>query len=206
MAELAQLIKAGNDAGFIVQSSITGVAVNFTLEALSKMDFWCGNNTIHEENPEYHKIGCCFTHVVGLPRHPATQKEMPLTPYQVDFVKAVFKAVTNPGDVSEDEWARLHHAFHVLKGRQMGFTEIVLRVIQFFCFNRYAGQNVGIIAATNGSLANKDLRRFYRLFHNIPGMITGPPTAPSMECSPMVNLHRYSWLGSSFVVASMTSI
>jgi len=60
--------------------------------------------------------------------------------------------------------------FHILKGRQMGFTEIVLRLIQYFCFNRYAGRNVGIIAATSGELARKDLRRFYRLFVNIPSV------------------------------------
>jgi len=53
----------------------------------------------------------------------------------------------------------------------MGFTEIVLRFIQFFSFNRYAGQNVGIIAATNGKLADKDLRRLARLYKNIPTMV-----------------------------------
>ena len=106
-------------------------------------------------------------HVAGLPRHPATKEEMIPTPYQLEFVEAVIKAVTNPGSMSEKDWKRLHHMFHILKGRQMGFTEIVLRVIFHFCFSRYAGSNVGIIAATNGKLANKDLRRFYRLFKNI---------------------------------------
>ncbi len=148
---------------------------------IASMPFWCGDNFIHEINQNYKDIGCCLTHTVGLPKHPATQLEMPLTPYQVDFVKQVIKAVTNPGHMSDKEWSRLHHAFHVNKGRQMGFTEIVLRLIQYFCFNRYAGQNVGIIAATNGELAKKDLRRFYRLFANIKGMLTGPLKGRTIE-------------------------
>lgn len=60
---------------------------------------------------------------------------------------------------------------HLNKGRQMGFTEIVLRVILHLCFTRYAGANVGIIAATNGSLAKKDLRRLARLFKSIPQVV-----------------------------------
>jgi hypothetical protein len=151
------------------------------IETLSKLDFWCGDDHKHETNPDYSKDYCCLTHVVGLPRHPATQKEMALTPYQVDFFNQVMKAVSNPGEMSDEDWERYHHAFHVLKGRQMGFTEIVLRVIQFFCFNRYAGQNVGIIAATNGELANKDLRRFYRLFKNIKDVTTGPVKARKLK-------------------------
>ena len=141
---------------------------------IAKMPFWCANETLHLMDPNYKDKGCCLTHTVGLPKHPATQLEMPLTPYQVDFVKIVIQAVTNPGKMSKEDWGRLHHAFHLLKGRQMGFTEIVLRLIQYFCFNRYAGRNVGIIAATNGELAKKDLRRLYRLFANIKSMLKGP--------------------------------
>ena len=141
---------------------------------IAAMPFWCADEMIHLVDPNYTKKGCCLTHTVGLPRHPATQLEMPLTPYQIDFVKIVIKAVTNPGNMPKEDWSRLHHAFHLLKGRQMGFTEIVLRLIQYFCFNRYAGRNVGIIAATNGELAKKDLRRLYRLFANIKDMLKGP--------------------------------
>jgi len=141
------------------------------LKMLSKIDFWCYNDTLHLENPNYHEEGCCLTHMVGLPRHPATKQEMPLTPYQVDFFEQIMKAVAQPKGMSDDDWKRLAHMFHVTKGRQMGFTEIVLRFIQYFCFNRYAGSNIGIIAATNGKLADKDLRRFARLFKRIPKVV-----------------------------------
>ena len=138
------------------------------------MPFWCADETLHLIDPNYKEKGCCLTHTVGLPKHPATQLEMPLTPYQIEFVKIVIKAVTNPGHMTKEEWDRKAHLFHLLKGRQMGFTEIVLRLIQYFCFNRYAGKNVGIIAATNGELAKKDLRRFYRLYANIKFCLKGP--------------------------------
>ena len=100
-----------------------------------------------------------------------TREEMPLTPYQVEFANVIIKTVTKPANTPEPDWKRIEHMFHVLKGRQMGFTEIVLRLIQFFCFSRYAGKNIGIIAATNGKLAEKDLRRFYKLFSNIREVI-----------------------------------
>lgn len=142
------------------------------LKQLEVIDFWCGDDMLHTTDPDYQKTAkCCLTHIVGLPRHPATKLEMPLTPYQVDFFKRIMKAVTKPEDVDPIEWSRLAHMFHINKGRQMGFTEIVLRFIQYFSFNRYAGQNIGIIAATNGKLADKDLRRLARLYKNIPSMV-----------------------------------
>ena len=141
---------------------------------LSRLCFWCGDNTKHKQNPNYHLDYCCFTHVVGLPKHAATGQEMALTPYQVEFTDAIIEATTNPGNMSNDDWLRLHHFFHILKGRQMGFTEIVLRIMQFFCFNRYVGKKVGIMAATSKSLSLGNLRRFYQLFENIPETITGP--------------------------------
>ncbi len=69
----------------------------------------------HKDNPEYHKDFCCTMHVAGLPRHPATKEEMMPTPYQLEFVEAVIAAVTNPGSMSDSDWKRLHHMFHILK-------------------------------------------------------------------------------------------
>ena len=47
-------------------------------EKLSHMEFWCGDTTLHKRNPDYTNTAeCCVTHIVGLPRHPATNEEMP---------------------------------------------------------------------------------------------------------------------------------
>lgn len=149
------------------------------LNQLGKMPFWCNDDSLHIENLNYHDNACCLTHTVGLPTHGATNAEMPLTPYQVEFFNLVFKAVNAPAKkfkrVYNKQVQQLQqkepHLFHVNKGRQMGFTELVLRMIQFFSFNRYAGRNVAIMAATNGSLAKKNLRRLARLFIHIPSII-----------------------------------
>lgn len=173
------LYPSHSDADSVADTELVGS--QGLIKELGTKIFWCGDDHLHLTHPNYSSVGCCVTHIVGLPRHPATQLEMPLTPFQVDTFQQILKAVTNPGSMSDEDWKRLAHMFHILKGRQMGFTEIILRIIQFFCFTRYAGKNVGIIAATNGSLANKDLRRFYRLFHNIPGVTLGPPKAHKVE-------------------------
>lgn len=148
-------------------------------ERLSGLPFYCNNHTLHLDDPNYHQRFCCMTHVVGLPRHPATKEEMPLTPFQIKFINQIIAEITKLGpDASLSQIlakllqkTRLANLFHINKGRQMGFTEIVLRLIQWLCFTRYAGSKVGIIAATNGKLAKKDLRRFYRLFKNIPQVV-----------------------------------
>jgi len=146
---------------------------------LSQLPFWCGNETIHLENPYYHEEFCCETHVTGLPTHPATKEEMPLTPYQVEFVNKILSEITKLGENASLteivkrllDKLRDPNLFHVNKGRQMGFTEIVLRLIKYLCFSRYAGSKIGIIAATNGKLAKKDLRRFSKLFKRIPQVV-----------------------------------
>lgn len=139
-------------------------------EELSKTQFWCGDNKLHKKNPDYqHTAKCCITHIVGLPRHAATNEEMPLTPFQVDLSIKILEGRKKFGDIMDQ--LRKALKLHIKKGRQMGFTEIILRIIQHLCFSRYAGANVGIIAATNGALARKDLRRFARLFKAIPLVI-----------------------------------
>jgi len=178
---LKLLVTSCKEAGFNPSVQSDELTPAELYEKLSKLPMWCYDNFKHETNPDYHLDFCCVTHVVGLPRHPATNMEMPLTPFQVDFIERVIKAVTNPGHMTDEEWKILHHMFHILKGRQMGFTEIVLRLIQFFCFNRYAGRKIGIIAATNGELAKKDLRRFARLFNNIKSITVGKITNRKLE-------------------------
>ena len=154
------------------ETSDTNLTPQQICQRMGSIPFWCGDNSKHETNPDtYHNDFCCTMHVSGLPVHPATKKEMPPTPYQLEFVAAIMKAVTKPQDMDQEDWDRLEHMFHVLKGRQMGFTEIVLRVIFHFCFSRYAGQKVGIIAAVNGKLANKNLKRFMQLFIHIKSVV-----------------------------------
>ena len=176
-ARKTMIMRSKNTSSINSNSNIlTEKSPSELLAILAKMPFYCGDDSLHTKLPDgaYHTQLCCLTHTVGLPIHPATQKEMPLTSFQIEFVNTVITEVTNPegSGISAEEWLRKAHKFHVLKGRQMGFTEITLRLIQFFCFTRYAGQSVGVMAATNGELANRDLRRFADLFRNIPQVVS----------------------------------
>lgn len=138
---------------------------------ISKLSFWCHDDTLHKRDSDYqHTATCCLTHVVGLPRHSKTNEEMPLTPYQVDLANNVIHGREKFGDKT----AQLRKALkiHIKKGRQMGFTEIILRLIQYLCFSRYKGHKVGIIAGNNGSLARKDLHRFSMLFNSIRDVVS----------------------------------
>ena len=142
------------------------------LRALKKLPFWCGHQTIHIEKPDtYQDEFCCLNHVIGLPRHPATNEPMPLTPYQAELFVTIDNAKKPRRGQSAIDAMQDAHKFHINKGRQMGFTEIILRIILYYCLHDYEGANIGIIAATNGSLAKKDLRRFARLFKSIPSIV-----------------------------------
>lgn len=138
---------------------------------LSTLPFCCDDKTLHIRNPDYKETAvCCHTHIIGLPTHPMTGEEMFLTPYQLDLAyKVIHGREKYGGKIAQ---LRKSLKMHIKKGRQMGFTEIVLRLILFFCFSRYAGYNVGIIAATTGTLARKDLRRLARLLKSIPVVVS----------------------------------
>lgn len=162
------LLREAEDIGFIAKPK---PAINISpehetglklCEELRQLPFCCDDETLHIRNPDYQSTArCCHSHIIGLPTHSATGEVMFLTPYQLDFANKVIHGRDNFGNAIEKLRGSLK--MHIKKGRQMGFTEIVLRLILFFCFSRYAGSNIGIIAATNGSLARKDLRRFARL-------------------------------------------
>jgi len=173
MESFQSLLSAAKKAGITKGTTTTPqeLTPQQICQKMANIPFWCGDYTKHLTNDSYYNDFCCTMHVSGLPVHPATKKEMPPTPYQLEFIEAVFQAVTKPESMTQDDWDRLEHMFHILKGRQMGFTEIVLRVIFHFCFSRYTGSKVGIIAAVNGKLANKNLRRFMQLFVHIRSVV-----------------------------------
>ncbi len=166
-AQQVGIIKKAEPATLLNKDEIAGLKL---CEELKNTQFWCGDNKLHKKDPDYqHTAHCCFTHIVGLPRHAATKEEMPLTPYQAELASTVLEGRKNFGNTVQQMRKALK--LHIKKGRQMGFTEIILRIIQYLCFFRYAGSNVAIIAGTKGALARKDLRRFARLFKSIPSVI-----------------------------------
>ena len=94
-----------------------------------------------------------FNDLIGLPRHPSTLEPMELMSYQKEF----FNDIDNTD----------YHKFHVNKSRQIGFTELILRILAYRCFNKYAGGNILIIAGTRELTAKVIMQRFKNLFYNI---------------------------------------
>ncbi len=114
-----------------------------------KLIFYCGN-LLKSEN-------CCLTHLVGLPRHPATMQEMRFMLHQENFVFIMGKP--------------RQRKIHVNKSRQIGYTEIVLRYIQYLCLNKYAGGHVRFITGIRVETAKLLMHRFRRLFDNIRDVV-----------------------------------
>ena len=94
-----------------------------------------------------------FNNLIGLPKHPATFEPMELMNYQKNF----FKTIENTGS----------RKFHVNKARQIGLTELILRILAYRCFNKYKGGNIIIIAGTREQTAKTIMQRFKNLFYNI---------------------------------------
>jgi len=115
---------------------------------LDKLKFYCGKRKREQ---------CCFTHIVGLPKHPFTYQKMSLMPYQTQFFKTI-------------EHSR-YHKFHINKSRQMGMTELILRILQYRAFTKYKGGKIIIIAGTREKTTKKLFQRLRELFRAIPSVI-----------------------------------
>tara|TARA_R110002020_G_scaffold64430_5_gene170989 strand:+ start:5475 stop:6371 length:897 start_codon:yes stop_codon:yes gene_type:complete len=130
-------------------NSAESVSVDDISEIISKLIFFCGN-----VNP---KKDCCFSHIVGLPQHPATLQPMKYMPHQLDLIKQslVDKQVK----------------FHVNKSRQIGLTEICLRIIQYQSFHKYKGGKILIIAGTREKTTRTVMNRLKSMFNTIPSTV-----------------------------------
>ena len=98
-----------------------------------------------------------FNKLIGLPRHPHTREPTQLMQCQINF----FKSINNTD----------YRKFHLNKSRQAGWTECILRILAFRCFNKYAGGKIIIIAGTREKTTKKIITRFRDLFRKIPESI-----------------------------------
>jgi len=118
-------------------------------DEITKLKFFCGQ--INESD------NCCFSHKVGLPQHPATLQPMKYMPHQDDLVKQAF----SPKQLK----------FHVNKSRQIGLTEICLRIIQYQCFHKYKNGRIMIIAGTREKTTKKVMTRLRQMFKPIQSTV-----------------------------------
>ncbi len=113
-----------------------------------------------EKNPSKAKDEFSFLEfsekVIGFPRHPATRKQMPFMQHQLDFANYVLSG---------------NHQKKVLwnKSRQIGASEIVLRVLQYQALSsKFTTKKVLIICGTRIQTCKSMMQRFKLLFNTIP--------------------------------------
>jgi len=95
-----------------------------------------------------------FNEFIGLPPHPNSKLPGPITQAQL----GVFEAV----DPQRRSWLIVN------KSRQIGITEIVLRILVYLSFSKYRGKKIAIVAGTRVETAMEIFERLKALFRNIP--------------------------------------
>jgi len=111
-------------------------------------------NSISNENQDYLDDFLSFNAKIGLPKHPHNGNSSSLIPYQMEIFNLL------------DE--KKQNKFHITKSRQIGVTELILRMLAFHCFHKYKGGKILIIAGTREKTAAKIMNRFKDLFKKIP--------------------------------------
>lgn len=95
-----------------------------------------------------------FNKLIGLPRHPKTMREHPITNIQNTFIQ------TYCHDDRQDK-------VHLNKARQCGWTELILRRLAHQSFFKYKGKKIIIIPGTRQQTTKEIFERFLGLFTNI---------------------------------------
>lgn len=95
-----------------------------------------------------------FNKMIGYPITRNTNKQVPMTPYQIEYHDIIQK----------------YHKVIVNKSRKIGITESSIRSIALNCFHRYAGHDIVIIAGNELKIAQEILLRFYELFQDKPDL------------------------------------
>jgi len=98
-----------------------------------------------------------FNEFIGNPIHPATHQQMELTPYQLDFFEKV--------DQSN------FHKYHLNKARQMGFTELTIRILLFYALTKYSQGKIIIMAGTRLDTTKDIFQRLSSLIEKLKPFI-----------------------------------
>ena len=139
---------------------------------LRSKSFWLWDSTKHRELARTSKSGCCFNHIIGLPKKDGIEK--PFFYYE----KMLYQALTVP-DYLNSMTARPGLAAYkfkekhlwVKKATGLGCSEFFLRFMVWLCLRNddYRGSQMVIVTGPNQDLAVKLIKRIKALFepHNI---------------------------------------
>ena len=105
-----------------------------------------------------------FNEFIGNPIHPATHEQMPLTTYQLDFFKQIDESPL--------------HKYHLNKARQMGFTELVIRILLFYSLTKYSTGKIIMMAGIRLDTTKDIFARLSTLIKNLrPYVVAAGPNS-----------------------------
>ena len=89
--------------------------------------FWVWDEDMHYKLRNITNDKCCFVDMIGRPVNPKTGEEMPLFPYEWEFVRSLFEPdFNNPGNSSKKN----KHLW-VKKARGAGITELMIYIMLY---------------------------------------------------------------------------
>lgn len=120
-----------------------------------------GLGKVETQDPDIPKDFVKFNEMIGLPRHPQTHEPSQLAPFQLDFFEKFI------GDTESSK----HKKYIVNKGRQVGFTELVVRILLYKALTCYKPGIIIVIAGTRVETTKQIMSRFHPLLDNIPSVV-----------------------------------
>lgn len=94
---------------------------------LTGVPFWVWDESLHYSLRKLTNDHCCFVDMVGRPTNPKTGEEMPLFPYELEVIRALFEPdFANPGQNK-----RRHKHLWIKKARGAGTTELFIYLMLY---------------------------------------------------------------------------
>lgn len=125
------------------------------VDKLASMATKSASRTLEDDLAEmsFHR----WNEVVGLPLHPKTLLPMALTQAQM----RVFEAIPPREPVF----------LQIVKSRQIGLSELMLRALAYYSFSKYRGKKIAIVAGTRIDTSIQLFNRFCAFFKNINDVV-----------------------------------
>ena len=96
---------------------------------LRGMPFYVWDQVLHEQLRKLTNNGCCFVDAIGRPVNTKTGQEMPLFPYEYEFIRTLFEPAYNNPPAGNP--SNRHKHLWVKKSRGAGITELMIYIMLY---------------------------------------------------------------------------
>jgi Terminase RNaseH-like domain len=124
--------------------------------------FWIWDQSQHKQEDIKTKGGCCFNHIIGLPRKDGIEKSI------FDYEKLLYDSLLIPEIYNDSKHNFKHKHLWVKKATGLGVTEFMLRLMAWLCLrnNDYRNSQMCIVTGPNQDIAIKLIKRMKGLFEH----------------------------------------